>query len=165
MFNEIYLGIGTNKGDRLGNIQKLIKKLKKSGIIYLDAVSSLYESKPVGYKEQQNFYNMVIKGRTRLNSRSLLEYVKKIEYEMGRRWSKKNHPRIIDVDILFYGDQVIDENSLKIPHNKIYERDFVLIPLVELESDFHDPTNYRLLKDFIKNPDSLKKVRDKKELL
>ena len=164
-YNRIYLAIGTNKGNRKGNIENLLNILTESNKIFLDDASSVYESDPVGFKKQNKFYNMVVKARTTLKPLLLLSFIKKIEYKMGRRWNKTNHPRIIDIDILYYDDKIINNKELKIPHKEIYNRDFVLIPLIEIDSKFRDPTNFNKLEKYVDNYNSLNKVLDKKELL
>jgi len=164
-YNTTYLGIGTNKGNREKNIRNVLNLIKESDKIMLDDISSIYESDPVGFKNQNKFYNMVMKTRTVLKPSLLLEYVKKIEYHMGRRWNKTNHPRIIDIDILYYDDKIINNKKLNIPHKEIYNRDFVLIPLLEIDSEFKDPTNFKKLGNYVDNYSSLNRVIDKKELL
>jgi len=164
-YNFIFLGIGTNRGNKISNLKKLLKILSSKDEIVIDDLSSIYESEPVGYKNQNNFYNMVIKARTILEPVELLGFIKEIEKDMGRDWSKRNHPRKIDIDILFYNNYKIEEPDLTIPHKEIYNRGFVLKPLVEIEEHFRDPVRYVKVKPFLKETGNVEKVMDKKELL
>jgi 2-amino-4-hydroxy-6-hydroxymethyldihydropteridine diphosphokinase len=130
--NIVYLGLGSNLGDRNANleialleIEKIAKIVKKSGI---------YETIPQGYKDQGKFLNMAIEIQTELPPPILLYSLQKIEADMGR--DRKNAikwgPRIIDIDILLYNDLIIETESLKVPHPQIAERDFVLIPMMDI---------------------------------
>jgi len=138
-YNFVFLGIGTNRGNKIINLKKLLKILSRKNEIIIDDLSSIYESEPVGYENQDNFYNMVIKARTILKPVGLLGFIKEIEKDMGRGWNKRNHPRKIDIDILFYNNYKIEEPNLIIPHKEIYNREFVLKPLVEIDEHLRDP--------------------------
>ncbi|MBI5573214.1 MAG: 2-amino-4-hydroxy-6-hydroxymethyldihydropteridine diphosphokinase [Elusimicrobia bacterium] len=134
----IFLGLGSNKGDRKKNILKAIKLLKKSGQKVL-RLSELRETKPYGYKKQKKFLNAVAKLKTKLLPSELLELCKKIEKKIGRTKSFRWGPREIDVDILFYGKKVIKNKKLTIPHSDLHNRNFILIPLVEIAPNFVHP--------------------------
>jgi 2-amino-4-hydroxy-6-hydroxymethyldihydropteridine diphosphokinase len=134
---RIYLGIGSNLGDRRDNCLKAVESLGNRGI-KITKRSSFYETKPWGVKDQPDFINMVVEGLTDLTARELLETVKDIEREIGRTETYKWGPRVIDIDILLYGDKVIDEPDLKIPHPYMGERDFVLSPLAEIAPGIAD---------------------------
>jgi len=164
-YNFVFLGIGTNRGNKIINLKKLLKILSRKNEIIIDDLSSIYESEPVGYENQDNFYNMVIKARTILKPVGLLGFIKEIEKDMGRGWNKRNHPRKIDIDILFYNNYKIEEPNLIIPHKEIYNREFVLKPLVEIDEHLRDPVKYVKVKSFLNETGNLKKVMDKKELL
>jgi len=144
---EVYIGIGTNLGNREKNIQKSLelisdrcKILKKSSII---------ETEPVGFLKQGKFLNMVICLLTELSAKDLLLFLKNIELKMGRKSGFKNGPRIIDLDILFYGSDIIDLNflgkdfnekfSLIVPHPRLHKRRFVIEPMCEIAFDFVHP--------------------------
>ncbi len=105
----------------------------------LTEVSSIYESEPLEYKEQSYFLNGVCKIRTQLPPLRLLSLLQEVEKEIGRRGKIPKGPRAIDLDILLYGDLVVDEEELKIPHPALHERKFVLLPLVEMCPDFRHP--------------------------
>ncbi|HED06551.1 MAG TPA: 2-amino-4-hydroxy-6-hydroxymethyldihydropteridine diphosphokinase [Ignavibacteria bacterium] len=137
--NIVYIGIGTNKGEKLENINaaiSLIVRIPSTGLL---SQSSIYETKPYGYLEQGNFLNLAIKIKTGLAIKSLLKELQSIEQKLGRIKTIKWGPRIIDLDILFYNDEIISEEEIKIPHPGIAERDFVLVPLKEIEPDFIHP--------------------------
>lgn len=133
MFNT-FLHLGTNQNDRLGNLERAFSEIEqKVGII--NRKSSIYETEPWGLADQDMFLNVVIEVKTKLNPEDLLSSIKVIENEMGRVKTEKWGPRKIDIDILTYGDLKIDEQNLKIPHPQIQNRNFVLIPFMELEPD------------------------------
>ena len=144
---RVYLGLGANLGDREAGIGNAMLAL--GNLVALDGASSLYETEPWGYKEQPSFLNSVCTGVTNLGPRSLLEGVKAIEDEIGRQQTFRYGPRLIDVDILLYGDQIVDEEDLKIPHPGIAERAFVIVPLMELEPDLVHPVLGKSVKELL----------------
>ena len=123
----IYIGIGSNIGNRLDNIKEAISKLKD--ILRVTKKSSIYETEPVGNENQDWFLNCVIESETDLNPVDLLDGLRKIEKELGRTGRVKWAPRTIDLDILFFGNSIIEEDNLKIPHPELHKRRFVLLPL------------------------------------
>ena len=135
----IYLGLGTNLGNREKNLSLCLKELANSGEITLVRLSSVYESEPCGYYEQPNFYNMALEIATDLNPFQLLDVIKGIEQKMGRKKTFHWGPRIIDIDILTYQNIVIDYPVLTIPHQHLHLRRFVLIPLKEITDRFIHP--------------------------
>ena len=126
----VYLCLGSNLGQREENLIQALTLLSQK--VNLEKVSSIYETEPVGYKEQPLFLNTVCQIITNLNPEELLHLAKDIETKMGRKPSFPNAPRPIDIDILFYDDQIIQTQNLTIPHPRLAERAFVLIPLVEI---------------------------------
>ena len=131
-----YIGFGSNLGNRRENIEKAIELLKKEEGVEVRKISSLYETDPVGGPPQGKFLNGVAEVKTSLTPRELLECLKKIEKDVGRKPGKVRWgPREIDLDILLYGDGSIDEPDLKIPHPEMHGRDFVLKPLSEIAPD------------------------------
>ena len=134
---DVYIGLGSNVGDREGNLRKALELLKKK--TRLLKVSSMYETEPMYLKDQAWFVNCAAELETSLTPKELLVCLKDIERRLGRQESVRYGPRSIDMDILFYGDQVVEESDLKIPHPRIHERRFVLIPLVEIGPDHVHP--------------------------
>lgn len=130
--NEAYLGLGSNLGDRKGNLQGAIELISNHPEINILKLSSIYETKPFGYTEQPNFLNMVIAISTTLEPKELLTALLNIENELGRKRDLHWGPRTIDIDILLYENRVIDLEDLQIPHPYLTERLFVLIPLSEI---------------------------------
>jgi 2-amino-4-hydroxy-6-hydroxymethyldihydropteridine diphosphokinase len=134
----VYIGIGSNLGNRRKNCRDAIELLKKKGVI-VNKNSSFYKTEPWGIKDQPKFLNVAIEIETDLKPHDLLAVLKKVEDEIGRKKSYKWGPRLIDLDILFFGNIVIDEDNLKIPHPLMHEREFVLRPLQEIAPDMVHP--------------------------
>jgi 2-amino-4-hydroxy-6-hydroxymethyldihydropteridine diphosphokinase len=133
-----YLGLGSNLGDRRANLDRALDFL--SPRLRLEKVSSVYDSEPVGDIQQPRFLNLVCQVSTTLSPVGLLALAKGIEAKLGRAGGS-GAPRPIDIDILFYGDQAIDTPELVIPHPRLTERAFVLVPLVEIAPDLVHPVN------------------------
>lgn len=131
----ILIGLGSNLGDRKKNILTAIQKLSQGEDISIDRVSSLYETKPVGVTNQPDFINGAIGISTNLSPRALLAVCLSVECEMGRIRDERWGPRNIDIDILVYHDLIIQDEVLQIPHPRLCERAFVLIPLQEIARD------------------------------
>jgi 2-amino-4-hydroxy-6-hydroxymethyldihydropteridine diphosphokinase len=134
----IYLSLGSNLGDRAANLERAIEALSEIGARVLRR-SSIYETEPVDFLAQPWFLNCVVEAETSLAPRQLLEELQAIERKFGSRKLVPRGPRIIDLDILFYGAAVIHEAGMEIPHPRLAERKFVLIPLAELASEFRHP--------------------------
>ncbi|HUV45489.1 MAG TPA: 2-amino-4-hydroxy-6-hydroxymethyldihydropteridine diphosphokinase [Dehalococcoidia bacterium] len=132
-----YLCLGSNLGDREKNLTRALSLLSQE--VKLEKVSSIYETAPVGYKEQPLFLNMVCQGATNLNPQELLSLAKAIESRMGRAPSFPNAPRLIDIDILFYDNKIIKTKDLTIPHPRLTDRAFVLVPLAEIAPELVHP--------------------------
>lgn len=132
-----YLGLGSNLGEREEYLCQALTLL--SAKVNLEEVSSIYETEPVGYKEQPLFLNLVCRIATNLPPEELLHQLKDIETRMGRIPSFPNAPRIIDIDILFYEDRIMSTQDLTIPHPRLQGRAFVLIPLAEIAPDLIHP--------------------------
>jgi 2-amino-4-hydroxy-6-hydroxymethyldihydropteridine diphosphokinase len=137
MPHSVFIALGANLGDRQANLQQARQLLHPQ--VRLLAASSIYETPPWGYADQPPFLNQVLQGETRLNPKRLLAHLKKIEKLMGRQPSVRFGPRPIDLDILFYDRLVLDTPELTIPHPRLHERGFVLLPLAEIASDFTHP--------------------------
>lgn len=129
-----YIGIGSNLGNPLKNCQDAAENLSRIREIEVIRVSSFYETEPVGIENQNFFVNAVVEIRTSLPVRNLLLKLQNIEKNMGRKREVKGGPRIIDIDILFYGHDIIQETDLTLPHPELHKRRFVLEPLCELTS-------------------------------
>lgn len=142
-----YLGLGSNLGDRQANLDKALEILSQR--LRLEKVSSIYDSEPVGDIEQPRFLNLVCEVRTLLSPQGLLALAKGIEARMGRT-GPTGAPRIIDIDILFYGDRVIETPELTIPHPRLHQRAFVLVPLVEIAPRLVHPVSGKTLKQLLK---------------
>ena len=127
-----YLGVGSNLGNRRKNIKKALDYLAKTKRIKIEKTSRIYETEPVGGPPQDKFLNAAIKIKTSLTPQLLLEVLKKIEKDLGRKNTVRWGAREIDLDILLYGNKVIKIKNLVIPHPRMFEREFVLKPLREI---------------------------------
>ncbi len=139
-----YVGIGSNVGDRSSFVRRAVEELRASEGVKVTAVSSLYETAPVGGPPQRSFVNLAVALETDLGARDLLGTCKAIEHRLGRepseiRWG----PRVVDLDVLLYADTKISEPDLEIPHPRMRERLFVLIPLLEIAPEVTDPWGTR----------------------
>ena len=133
-----YIGIGSNVGDRVENLRQALKYL--DGIMSLERLSATYETAPRYVLDQPPFLNMAVGGDTPLEPLLLLEQLKKIEIDIGRVPTEERYgPRAIDLDILFYGSDVVNEPGLSIPHPLMAEREFVLRPLADIAPNFRHP--------------------------
>lgn len=131
--DNVVLGLGSNLGDRKRNLEKAKFLLKKKTEIVKE--SGFYECQPFGFHKQPWFINQCIRVATDLSPRDLLTFCKEIEAEIGREKGRRWGPRLIDIDILLYGDEKVNEEDLKIPHPQFTWRRFVLIPYVELDRE------------------------------
>lgn len=136
-----YLCLGSNLGDKIGYVQQAVKMLTTSGMVSVVRSSAFYETQPWGNPNLEWFVNAVIEIKTKLSPRELLELCKNTEIQMGRQKSSSldYENRNIDIDILFYGDLIVDEPDLKIPHEHLHERAFAIVPLLELIPDYEHP--------------------------
>src|SRR3989338_8608389 len=132
---EIFLGLGSNVGNREDNLRHAIERLAPQ--IRLEKHSAIYRTMPMYVKEQPEFLNMTIQAETELSAHEVFQKIDTIQKEMGEH--RKNQPRSIDIDILFFGHKIIETPELKIPHPKIAERAFVLVPMNDIAPDFVHP--------------------------
>jgi len=145
-----YIGIGSNLGDTLKNCQHAVESLSLAKGIEITRVSSFYKTEPIGIENQNLFINAVVEIKTVLSARNLFQTLQNIEKDMGREREVKGGPRIIDLDLLFYGQEVIQNPDLIVPHPEIQKRRFILAPICEIASYFIHPSfgvSMRGLKD------------------
>jgi len=143
----VYLGLGSNLGNRKKNLHRALELLSQHAVV--EKVSAIYETEPVGYKEQPEFLNAVCRVSIELQPEPLLKLVKKTETGLGRKPSFPNAPRTIDIDILFYDDEVVAEEDLTVPHPKLAERAFVLVPLAEIAPGLVHPVSGKTVKKML----------------
>ena len=143
----VYLGLGSNLGNRQENLDQALKLLAQR--MRLGKVSSIYDTEPIGNVNQPRFLNLACEAFTRLSPEGLLALVKGIEQKLGR-YSRSGEPRIIDIDILLYGDQTVNIKDLVIPHPQMAERSFVLVPLAEIAPDVIHPVLKKKIKELNK---------------
>ncbi|SFJ36154.1 2-amino-4-hydroxy-6-hydroxymethyldihydropteridine diphosphokinase [Thermoflavimicrobium dichotomicum] len=141
-----YLGLGTNLGDRVASLEQAIGMLKQTPGISVQRISSVYETSPVGYLEQPPFYNLAMEILTTLPPRDLLGRILEVERKLHRVRTVRWGPRTIDIDILLYGDQIVNEEGLQIPHPRMTERAFVLVPLYEIAGNILIPGKQQTVK-------------------
>lgn len=127
----VFLSLGSNLGDREHNLRRALAMLEEEELS-MDDVSSIYETEPVGYPAQPWFLNLAARANTALRPRDLLATCQRVEHRLGRARSFTGAPREIDIDILLYGDLILHEGDLVIPHPRLAERRFVLVPLAEI---------------------------------
>jgi 2-amino-4-hydroxy-6-hydroxymethyldihydropteridine diphosphokinase len=162
----VYLGLGSNVGDRYQNLKQSLELISDRSDIML--LSSVYETEPVGFAAQPLFLNAVCCASTRLSPHELLTTIKAIEAKLGRRRSFPNAPRPIDIDILFYDNELINNPDLTIPHPRLAQRAFVLIPLVEINPDFIYPQTRKTVTELlssIDNPQGVRKWAEAAEIM
>ncbi len=152
MAHTIFLSMGSNLGDRLTNLQDAIRSLPPN--IQLLSQSQIYETEPWGYTEQPAFLNLVIKANTELPPKNVLTFIKDIEVALGRKATFRFGPRLIDLDILLYDDLVLNSPGLTIPHPRLTERGFVLIPLAELAPDLIHPVTRKTIQQLLSTIDT-----------
>ena len=146
---RVYLGVGSNLGDRaayLKKAQSLLSTIPKARFL---RSSNLYETKPVGGPPQGKYLNAVWEIETSLAPGALKDKLREIEAKLGRKRSVVNAPRKIDLDILFYGNKIVEEEGLRIPHPRLHERLFVLEPLAELAFDFKHPVLKKSVRELL----------------
>lgn len=148
--HKVFLAIGSNLGNKKKNCLVAVEKLKETGII-IEKISKIYITEPWGIKEQPVFANMVISGFTEASPFELLKSIKNIEKEMGREKTIRYGPRIIDIDIIFYDNLILETEHLTIPHPLAHKRYFVLRPLIDIAPDFIHPVLKVKVKKLLDN--------------
>jgi len=144
---SVYLGLGSNLGDRKDNLDQAISMLSEK--VHIEKTSSIYETEPVGHLDQGLFLNAVCYAKTILGPDEMLSFIKRIESKIGRISTFRNAPRPIDIDILFYGEEIIDTPTLNVPHLLLTERLFVLVPLIEIAPDIVHPVSNLKVADIL----------------
>lgn len=159
---QAFIALGTNIEPRADHLENALEAMTKSGHITILQKSSIYETVPVGYLDQADFLNMVIEIDTLLTASDLLEVCQAIEQELGRRRTIRFGPRTIDLDILLYNQENRQTERLTIPHPRMHERAFVLVPLEEIAPGLQVPVYNKPIADLVRNlPES--ELRDVKK--
>ena len=143
----VYLALGSNLGNRLSNLKEAIAALPPQ--MEVRAKSAVYETPPWGYEDQPKFLNQVLKATTYLDPEPLLKHLKRLEVALGRKETFQNGPRLIDMDILFYDDLILNTRLLVIPHPRLQERGFVLLPLMDLDPDLVHPLSKKSVREMM----------------
>lgn len=141
----VYLALGTNLGDRSANLKQALSSLTPQ--LDVKAKSQIYETPPWGFEDQPKFLNQAIKAKTYLDPEPLLKHLKRLEVALGRKESFVNGPRLIDMDILFYDDLVLNKPALVIPHPRLHERGFVLLPLMDIAPELVHPVHKKTVRE------------------
>ncbi|MBN1843570.1 MAG: 2-amino-4-hydroxy-6-hydroxymethyldihydropteridine diphosphokinase [Deltaproteobacteria bacterium] len=151
-FHAVYIGVGSNVGKREENCRKAISSVAACGGCLLDCQSRLYETEPVGLNEQAWFINGVVRIRTNLQPKALLIQLQDIEQAMGRRpGGPRFGPRVLDLDILFFDDQIVQTTQLQIPHPRLHKRRFVLKPLCDISPELVHPALGQTMQSLLSN--------------
>lgn len=158
---RVFVALGSNIGDRLGFIQKTINALGRAPGLEVRSVSSVYETEPVGKKDQPQFLNAAVELNSLKSPEDVLVILKQIERAVGRTPSERWGPREIDLDLIYVEDLVIDGPELKLPHPEVANRRFVLMPLAEIAPEFVDPLRNRSVRELLlscPDPNSVSKT-------
>lgn len=156
---QAFIGLGSNLGDRMSYLLKALVEITNSKQIFIKKCSSVYETEPVGIKKQPQFLNMVAELELALTPQELLRRSIEIENILGRTHSEHWGPREIDLDILYYGDKVFNDEKLHLPHPEIANRRFVLVPMNEIAENFLDPVQHLSMKELLRRCPDTSNVR------
>ncbi|MEK7702744.1 MAG: 2-amino-4-hydroxy-6-hydroxymethyldihydropteridine diphosphokinase [Nitrospirota bacterium] len=155
-----YIGIGSNMGDKLQMMQQAVQQMVAPDLTLLQA-SSLYETAPVDYLDQDLFYNAVLEIQTRFPPQDLIKHCQKIEQALGKNIKISKGPRTIDLDLLFYSDYVMDSPDLTVPHPGALKRGFVLSPMAEIAPDYIPPNDHRTIREIADQISDSERVQKK----
>jgi 2-amino-4-hydroxy-6-hydroxymethyldihydropteridine diphosphokinase len=147
MDHIVYLSLGTNLRNRAANLKRAIASLPPQ--MTVKSKSKVYETPPWGYTEQDKFLNQVVKVTTYLEPEKLLKHIKRMEVAMGRKATFRYGPRLIDIDILFYDEEILATPSLTIPHPNLHERGFVLLPMMDIAPDLVHPVKKKSIRELV----------------
>jgi 2-amino-4-hydroxy-6-hydroxymethyldihydropteridine diphosphokinase len=164
---DVFLGLGSNRGERENNIWRALDLLEKSGDVKIKDYSSFYEGEPLGVTNQTDFLNCVVRADTNLDPHALLRLIKSLEGELGRRPNTHLRPRPIDIDILLYDEIDLESLDLMIPHSRLKTRRFVLEPILEIDPDLIDPVSGKPFREFLSEVSSqrLRRTLERKEVI
>ena len=152
MKHIVYIALGSNLGDREANLRQALQRLPPA--VRLLQASPIYETPPWGYTEQPAFLNQAVKAETELSPADLLRYLKEVETRLGRQATFQYGPRKIDLDILFYDQDIVETPRLRIPHPHLAERAFVLLPLADLSPELKHPVLGKTVRQLLAEVDS-----------
>lgn len=155
-----YLGLGSNVGDRLEQLESAIKILDNADGVQVSQISPVYETEPVGYVEQPYFLNLCIEVKTILTPQKLLQQCFYTEHQLHRVRDVRWGPRTLDVDILLYENEIIEEETLTVPHPRMRERAFVLTPLNDIAANVVEPHTQLSIADLVIPDDTVKKYKE-----
>jgi len=155
----VYLSLGSNVGDRSQNLRTAIAALDDAGVS-VRRISKIYETEPVDYLDQDWFLNCVVEGETTLGAAELLQGLRRIEQNMGSAKAFAKGPRIIDLDILYFDDAVIDSAGLQVPHPRMADRRFVLVPLAEIAPGLRHPVTQKTAVEMLQATSDRSEVRE-----
>lgn len=147
--SRIFIGLGSNLGDRVKYLNRALSELIGLHQTIVKNYSSVYETEPVGVKGQPKFLNMVVELDSTLRPDDLVRELKEIEQRVGRTFSEHWGPREIDLDLLYYGGEMLNETALQVPHPEISNRRFVLVPLKEIAAEFQDPLRHLSIEELL----------------
>jgi len=145
----VFLSLGANIGDREAALREAVIRIASLPQTRIDKISSVYETEPWGYRKQDPFLNCILSAQTGATAQELFHMLKSTEREMGRAPAQRYHPRIIDIDILFFDDDIISTTELTVPHVSLHNRRFVLAPLCEIAEDFVHPILKKNIRELL----------------